>query len=270
MKRQQQTAHELSQRFRDREVQIRRVFISRFESETSSVPPLAQMIRGGRGGSVRLKVYLSMLWAGALPPHDVTYPARTWAALIGLDDIDVNGARRVRAALQWLEAHRYVRREENLGQPSTIVIRHESGTGEPYSVPGAALAAQKERGEPFDRRDFYVKLPHTFWTSGWIAELSGPAVTALLLTLDALARRLADDGDPPREVWFGGRASKARYDISEDVRSAGLRQLVAFGVLSLHQRRVETTVDFKRTRYAYQFHAERLRTPPGEGKPVRA
>ncbi|HVF74574.1 MAG TPA: hypothetical protein VM938_05955, partial [Acidimicrobiales bacterium] len=69
---------------------------------------MTTMLRGGRGGAVRLKLYLSFLWFAAAPPHDVTYPARAWASLLGLEDPEARGARRIIDAITWLDAHDFV------------------------------------------------------------------------------------------------------------------------------------------------------------------
>lgn len=210
---------------------------------------------------MRLKVLLCMLWAASAPPHDVTYPARTWAALLGLDDPEGNGARRCRAAMRWLEDHQFVRTVPNPGQPNTLVLLDESGSNEPYQVPGAVMQARKDQGLAYDDHDYYVRIAPTFWTNGWIAELSGPAVAALLLTLDAASRQNYSLKSGT-EVWFGGRAAKQRYDLSEDLRTIGLRELVEHEILTLRRRRVQNTVDFRRTRYAYVLNLGRLDERP--------
>src|SRR5688500_8111034 len=96
-----------AQRARHRELQLRRSFVARREGKVGP-PPLALLMRGGRGGEVRLKLLLSLLWVGAKPPHDVTFPSRAWAHLIGLADPDTNGARRIREAIDWLTHHRFL------------------------------------------------------------------------------------------------------------------------------------------------------------------
>src|SRR5690349_10721147 len=61
-------------------------------------PPMAELLSsttgsggGGRGGQVRLKLYLSLLWVCAKAPYEAIRPARAWAALLGLEDIEGRG-----------------------------------------------------------------------------------------------------------------------------------------------------------------------------------
>ena len=70
-------ADALAQRGKGRSAQLRRIFIER--ADIGMPTPLARMIRGGRGGEVRLKTYMSMLFIAGKSPHDVSYPARAWA-----------------------------------------------------------------------------------------------------------------------------------------------------------------------------------------------
>src|SRR3546814_8562857 len=46
-------------------------------------PPLARLVQGGRGGEVRLKLYLTVSLIAAAAPHtyDRNTPARSWAEL---------------------------------------------------------------------------------------------------------------------------------------------------------------------------------------------
>src|ERR1700722_7039619 len=82
-------------------------FISR-EAPDNPPPPLARMLRGGRGGQVRLKLYLSFLWfqtdsTGSVP---LGFPSQVWADLLGLKGSA--GGRRVNEAQQWLERNQFI------------------------------------------------------------------------------------------------------------------------------------------------------------------
>src|SRR4051812_10374162 len=81
-----------------RALPLRRAFAERTDNTTPPPPP-ARLLRGGRGGSVRLRLSLASLWLGAAPPHELTYPARAWAELLDLDDPETAGARRVADAV---------------------------------------------------------------------------------------------------------------------------------------------------------------------------
>lgn len=64
--------------FGNRRLQLRINFV---EATSDQPQPLARLLRGGRGGAVRLKLYMAMLWMAAKEPHDVTFPDRAWAEL---------------------------------------------------------------------------------------------------------------------------------------------------------------------------------------------
>src|SRR5580698_2726011 len=70
---------------RSRGVQLARSFVRR-ENTPEAVPPLALLLRGGQGGEVRLKLYLTMLLLAVQPPFDIrdSFPAGSWAAALGL------------------------------------------------------------------------------------------------------------------------------------------------------------------------------------------
>jgi hypothetical protein len=86
---------------------VRRSFIRR-ALPGDQPPPLARMVRGGRGGSVRIRLYLSMLLVGRWPPHSTEFKASAWARLLGLPDPLGNGARRITDAISWLHDHEFL------------------------------------------------------------------------------------------------------------------------------------------------------------------
>ena len=59
-----------------RQLPLRRAFAERPDNLTEPTP-LARLLRGGRGGSVRLRLYLSFLRLRR-PAARATYPARAW------------------------------------------------------------------------------------------------------------------------------------------------------------------------------------------------
>ncbi len=83
------------------------------------VTPLVAMLRGGHGGEVRLKLYLSITLLAAHPPFDISRPiaGRSWATMLGLPDPEGNGARRIADALVWLDQHRYIALQRRPGMP---------------------------------------------------------------------------------------------------------------------------------------------------------
>lgn len=244
-------AQTLAQRVMGRDLQLRRSFIMRTNPDAKP-PPLARLMRGGRGGEVRLKLYLSLLWVGSWPPHDVNFPARAWAELLGLALPETNGARRVRDAIEWLAVNRFIAVTLRPGQPSAVTLLREDGQGSPYSVPGAAARDAKGEGRGVDPHR-YVKLPHTFWTNGWITSLSTPGIAALLMLLAEQSR------PTPVEVWLAPTTARNRYAFADDTRYKGLAELELAGIVHVKQEPVgRNSFDFRRRRNAYTLDLARL------------
>ena len=253
------TAAVLHSRIRGREsVPVRRSFIAR-DPGVEEIPPLARILRSGRGGGVRLRLYLSLLWVAVSEPHDVALPARTWAGLLGLRDPEGTGARQVRSGFSWLEANSFVRVEEVPGLPSRVTLLDETGTGEDYTLPARAFK-RAEAAERDPNAHIYVRLPATFWTCGWAAQLSGPATAMLLVLLEARGGRASD-----RELWFSPSVADNRYTLSENTRSAGVHELAAAGLVVVHRRPVDPqALTYRRVRNTYTLLLDNLSRSPDE------
>lgn len=235
-----------------RSAQIRRDFVGR-RDPASPVPPLAVILRSGRGSDVRLKLYLSMLWIAAQPPHRVSGTASAWATLLDLDEPAAKGARQIRSAIKWLGKHRLLVDESTPGVGVSITLLSDRGTGDDYSVPGAAITRAKDAGEEPNQSDHYDSLPQTFWTRGWIHVLSGPAIAMLLVLLDL--RRGRED----RDLWMSESVASDRYTLSEETRAKGLAELEAFEVVTSSTRRFRSnTLDAMRSRRVYRLDLEAL------------
>ena len=256
------TAGLLQSRIRGREnVPLRRSFIAR-DPGVEEIPPLARILRSGRGGGVRLRLYLSLLWVAVSEPHDVALPARTWASLLGLRDPEGTGARQVRSGFSWLQANLFVRVDEVRGQAHRVTLLDETGNGEDYVLPARAFKRAEAAGQDPDAH-IYVRLPATFWTCGWAAQLSGPATAMLLVLLEARGGRVGD-----KELWFSPSVAENRYTLSENTRSAGVHELAAAGLLVVHRRPVDPqAVTYRRVRNTYTLLLENLSRPAGQDKP---
>jgi len=232
---------------------VRALFVERRDGKPGAAPPLAQLLRGGRGGEVRLKLELSFLWFAVSPPHDLSYPARAWATLLDLEDPEVRGARRVRQAIKSLEANQLVTVEERPGQPNRILLLNESGNGEPYNPPASVYNATRQRG--LDNPHRYIQIPDTLWTSGWLATLSGAGLAMFLILLTNLAGRPARNTD----LWLSPERATELYGLSDDTRSKGLRELRAVELITARRRAASRTAfDFRRLRNTYRLNLERL------------
>lgn len=213
---------------------------------------------------MRLKLYLAFLWFAAAPPHDVTYPARAWAGLLGLPDFEAGGARRVSDAISSLGAHQLVKLERRAGLPTRVLLCEEDGSGRPYRPPWDVVEELQAVGEspesPLIVPHYYVQLPTEFWTNGWAATLSGPAIVMLLAILSEAFGRPAYS-----EVWFSPATAAERFAVSEDTRTAGLRQLRELEVLDVRRRPVhKDAFDFRRMRNTYVYDPYRFSKRPGE------
>lgn len=197
---------------------------------------------------MRLKLFLTMLWIGSGPPHQISGVAAAWARLLDLDDPGGRGARQIRSAMSWLESRELIHATGKSGAGMSIQLRSELGDGAPYHVPGRRLAEARENELEADRRDFYFRLPETFWTHGWIHNLSGAAIAALLILLEA--RRGAA---PERPVWFSQRVADNRYVISEETRGKGFAELQAYELVEVSTSVIQSdALGTTRTRHAYR------------------
>lgn len=252
----------VDRRVKNRNAQVRYRFVE--AREPGQLAPLVTMLRGGRGGSVRLKLYLSILWFAANPPYDVSYPARAWASLLDLDQPETNGARRITDAVAWLGEHNLLRLARRQGRPTRIYLLNDDGTGDPYRPPAKIveelLDAQTPTNSEELKRNYYLQLPAHFWTNGWLAGLSALGI-AMLLALLAEHR----DKDIGTELWFSPRLAHQRFGLSEDARTTGFRQLEHVGLVTKRRRPVNRDAfEFARMRNTYTLNPARLLQRIGE------
>lgn len=234
---------------------VRVAFIGANDSkrDVGAITPLAQILRGGRGGEIRLKLELSFLWFAVNPPHDLAYPARVWATLLGLEDPEGRGARRVRQGISALEQASLIEVRTHPGEPSRITLLDEGGFGTAYTLPGDAY--NRARGSGQEWRHRYIQLPDTLWTNGWMATLSGAALAMLLVLFAELGQRNAATTD----LWFSPSQALKVYGLSEDTRSKGLRELRAAELVTARKRAASRdALDFRRLRNTYRLNLEKL------------
>lgn len=181
---------------------------------------------GGRGGAVRVKLYLSLIWVCAKAPYSTIRPARAWAALLGLDEPETNGARRIRTALGELEKRGFIRLEKHgPGIPPEIFLLEESGTGSPYTIPFSNFGAANVNST----RHEYFRIPEGFWTQGIISSLSTAGLVMLLILL-------SESQGKPKGIWFSPANSRIRYEISDGTRKAGLNELHEEGLVKVRRQ----------------------------------
>jgi hypothetical protein len=236
-------ASKAGHRVHNRPTPIRLWFVQR-RSPGDPPPPLARMLRGGRGGEVRLKLYLSLLWLAAGGEHDVHFAPHTYARLLDLEDPYGRGARRINDGLNWLAKERFISLERKPGHEPTVTLRSDAGSGEPYVKPGRAPKDPTTGKASPD--NVYVQLAVEFWLRGWAASLSASAI-AMLLILLVLARDAGKDD----ELWISPDEALARYDLSEDTRARGFRALEEAGLVVVGRRPVNPDFGWRRVRNTY-------------------
>ncbi|MGW6144313.1 hypothetical protein [Streptomyces sp. NPDC055140] len=232
-------AAENAARYGRRKAQLRYSFVERFHPDDAP-PPLARMLRGGRGGQVRLKLLLSYLWMQRDDTaQGLTFAGRAWATLLDLRDPATAGARRISDAQAWLAQNKFIDVASQMGRPNQVVVLDESGNGQQYVAPGAAArkeAADSQLGALVHR---YVQIPDAFWTSGYLTVLSGAGVAMFLVLLCERGPKASDEA-----LWFSPKDAEHRYALSEDTRSKGLRELAQVGLVRTKRRPINPT-DFE-------------------------
>jgi hypothetical protein len=250
-------AANVAKRNHKRQLPLRRAFAERPDN-VDKPTPLARLLRGGRGGSVRLRLYLSYLWLGAAPPHELIYPARAWAELLDLDDPAGGGARRIADAVRWLERNRLIEVTNRSGAPNVVRLLDDAGTEKPYETPGMAYNRLRGKKPEAAQLHRYIQLPPELWTSGWMAVLS-PAALAMLIVLRVQVG--AKDPDT-EEVWISPEYAAKAFLLSEETRTRGVRELQRAGLLTIRRRQMATdSFDFRRSRNVYQLHLATLANP---------
>jgi hypothetical protein len=254
-----QRAEQASRRARNK-AQIRLSFIRR-DDPAADAPPLARLLRGGRGGSVRLKLFLSYLWMQTNGTHAVplAYPSQLWAELLELTPANDAGARRINEAQRWLERHHFITVESNPGHANKVTVLEETGNGAAYTPPGHAARLHKDSDEGL--KHLYTQIPHELWTQGYMALLSGPGLAFLLILLDQLSLI------PPQfvaltPVWISPRNLADHYAISDDTRGKGMTDLQDLGLITISRQAVNPNdFDIHRIRNAYTLNMDTLKHP---------
>jgi hypothetical protein len=210
--------------------------------DTSIPPPLARLLRGGRGGEVRLKLYLCICLRATQAPYDIRRagPSRSWAQMLALPDPERNGARRIADALNWLDQAKLIKLQRRGGSPA-IQLLSVTGDGGGY----------QPRGER------WVSLPLGLWTEQWITSLSGSALALLLVLLELQGGRKS----PAEAPWASGD-QKARYGLSEATWTRATKELRAQGLLTVRRITQGQDFDWRRMRHTYWVTIQRLDSPP--------
>jgi hypothetical protein len=219
-------------------------FIRRSEPQDPA-PPLTRLMRGGQGGEVRLKLYLTMSLLAVRAPFDLpAIPSRSWAEAFDLDEPGQNGARRVSDAIDWLADNKFLVSERRQGAPGPVRLLSQIGDGESYVRPAGGSR--------------YVRLGLGLWYDGWIVRLSGTGLALLIVLLDL-------QGGQARPYWISPTQARRRYDLSPDTWTKGLKELKALELVTVSRRIQGDFFDYNRMRNAYWVDEHRLRGPEDAG-----
>jgi len=174
-------------------------------------PPLAQLIQGGRGGEVRLKLYLVLTMMATDHPYDIRNPPTPATLARTLDLKPTTGPRRITSNMKWLADHKFIALTKRPGRTPAIQLLNPLGTGDPMSDP--------RHPRP------YMTIPLGFWSKGWLLELSPVAIAVLF----ALRERLGGYTQP--QYLLPDR--RESYGLSHDTWTRGSRELEDNGLLTV-------------------------------------
>lgn len=206
-------------------------------------PPLAKLVQGGRGGEVRLKLYLTAGLVASAPPfrYDRQTPANRWAELLNLPDPSGRGAARVSTAFAWLHKNRYLNVDRQRGRPPRFTLLNTALDGSEYKRPVVE----------------YVTVPLGLWKQHWISALSGVELAVLLSILDG-----PGDDKPGGVPRFLTEDQKKRYGLSEDSWTRATRQLERLGLIELRREVTRGPMQHNRMRNVYRFPEGGFDKPP--------
>jgi hypothetical protein len=212
--------------------------------DPESPPPLARMLRGGRGGGVRVKLYMCMTLLASHPPYDIrSIPARAWAEALALPEPQRRGARRIADAIKWL------------GDEQMIAVEHRQG-----AAPSVTLLDPVDPGKKYTRpAGQYISVPLGFWREQWITTLSGTAVALLIVLLDLQGGLKSSSRAPSLTT-----AQRRRYGLSQDTWTRATQELARHELLEVRRIAHGRDFEWRRVRNTYWVSKERLSYPPTE------
>lgn len=206
---------------------------------------------GGAGGRLRIALLLSILWVQAQPPYTSHRVAGWWARLLQLPDPPGTGARQIRDALHDLENRGFISLTLTDTGTNEIRVLNETGNGQRYTFP-----------DP--KEETYVRVPRALWADGWIAAMSGRALSVYLAVL-------SNAGWQGESFWLSSGRFHERYGMGETTRKKGFQDLVELGVLDVTAR-ATTAQEGSRTfrRNVYSLNPDLRSVAPTADQPSAA
>lgn len=213
-----------------------------FARGDGGTPVLSDLVRGGRGGAVRLKLYLSIvLLAGSKHEHElhgrntvVDVSGATWARALALPDPSGAGARRVADAQNQLASRKLIALDRRAGHAPKITLLHPSGSGRPWVEPGTP----------------YIRIPLEVWTRRWIWALAAKELAVFIALLD-LCRGKGPDGTGGPQALSG--TFLRRYGMSEDTWRIASKALEEYGLIETDLALVRVDLESPRRRKRYHL-----------------
>jgi hypothetical protein len=202
--------------------------------------PLQEMLRGGRGGGVRVALYLTLVMRATKEPYTLSaMPAASYARLLGLHEPATLGARRISQAMKWLTEKRLILVDEaGRGRPPIITVLDPAGGG----------------GRRQAREARYITIPIEMWSQGWIAVLSGRALAMYVVLRELTGGRPAGAS--------ADRHRKSEYGLSDDTWARACSELESHDLLVVDQWVDVVEFGRTRTRNRYQLVDEGLKRDP--------
>ena len=171
-------------------------------ADSSEPPALARLLGAGRGGEVRLKLFLTFaLRAASGRPTLAARRPPSLARMLGLPPR--TGPRRVADAMRWLRSNNFILIQPQAGQAGEITLLDG---GEPPS---------DHKGR--DRHGRYVSVPIELWTSGHIVQMKAREIAVLIALLDVTSN---PTGEGSLTAY-----RKSQYGISDDTWTRALKEL---------------------------------------------
>lgn len=203
-------------------------------------PMLAQLMAGGQGGVVRLRLVLTLAMQATKSPF--TVQARTPTSYARLLDISGDTApRRISQALRWLKEHQVIDRMPTAVRPGPITLLIAGGAGEHW-----------RRGDG----GRFIGLPLQLWEDGWIFALSAKALAVYVALNELNGGRDHADG----EFMDGFR--KRQYGMSDDTWTRATVELETAGLLTTKSERAGSEEAYLRVRKRYRLiHPSDLGAP---------
>lgn len=221
---------------RKKSVQLPRGFVYRDQHDNASTP-LSELLQNK--GDLRVKVFLTALMMATREPHNLKLPASEMAVLLGLEDPQGKGRRRVQDTYRALATANMIAKVDSPGRTSELTVLNPDGSNEEWN--------SRELQHP------YLSLPIELWKNGWIIKLSGRSIALFAVLRDLTASRPNDSG------WADG-IRKRSYGLSKDTWRRASAELKEEDLLDI-TREPHTVAGERRLRNVYKLKNETLSLP---------